>query len=160
MGRLFQSCMSNVRRVAAPAEREKQAARKQIRTHCYSSNLADYIKMHGLILTKSCQDLEQNVFSLYAKLWMCLLCDISIIDQPLFGGWGQPLTGGIIIWLARALWTLGARKHVIGLHWLKKICINISSNGTNGKEFITFISRKGLQSRLLLCASAFVLPPM
>ena len=57
----------------------------------------------------------QNVLSLCAKLRVCPLFEISTIDQPLFRGWGPPVRGGIVIWLARALRALGARQHVIGL---------------------------------------------
>ena len=59
--------------------------------------------------------LEQNVFSLCAKLRVFPLFEISTINQPLFRGWGPPVRGGIVIWLARALRALGARQHVIGL---------------------------------------------
>ena len=43
---------------------------------------------------------------------MCPLFEISTIDQPLFRGWGPPVRGGIIVWLARAL---EASQYVIGL---------------------------------------------
>ena len=89
--------------------------RIQIWNHCHCNNISDYIKTHSLILTKLWQDIEQNVFLLCAKLWVCPLFDISTIHQPLFRGWGPPLRGGIVIWLARALRVLGARQHVIGL---------------------------------------------
>ena len=46
---------------------------------------------------------------------MCPLFEISTIDQPFFRGWGPPVRGGIVIWLARALRALGARQRVIGL---------------------------------------------
>ena len=85
-------------------------------SHCYSNNLGDYTKSHSLISTKLWEDMEQNVFWLCAKLRVCPLFEISTIDQPLFRGWGLPVRGGIVIWLAWALWALGARQHVIGLH--------------------------------------------
>ena len=80
---------------------EKEMTRLQIGIHCYSNNLGNYIKTHGLISTKLPSDVEQKVFSLCAKLRLCPLCDISTINQPLFRGWGPPLRGGIVIWLAR-----------------------------------------------------------
>ena len=52
------------------------------------------------------------MFSLFAKLQVCPLFEISTIDLPLFRGWGPPVRGGIVIWLTRAL---RARQHVIGL---------------------------------------------
>ena len=102
-------------RVAARAKCGRQTMRIQIRSHCYSSNLADYIKTQGLISTKLWLGIEQNVFSLCAKLWVCPLFEISSIDQPLFRGWGPPVRGGIVIWLARALRALGTRQHGIRL---------------------------------------------
>ena len=48
------------------------------------------------------------MFSLCAKLRMCPLFEISTIDQALFRGWGPPVRGGIVIWIARALRVLGA----------------------------------------------------
>ena len=39
-------------RVAARAKCGRQTMRIQIRSHCYSSNLSDYIKLHDLISTK------------------------------------------------------------------------------------------------------------
>ena len=60
--------------------------------------------------------MEQNVFSLRAKLRVCQLFEISTIDQPLFRGWGPPIRGRIVIWLARAL---GTGQHVIGLEFNK-----------------------------------------
>ena len=80
---------------------EKEMTRLQIRIHCYSNNLCNYIKTHGLISTQLRSDVEQKVFSLCTKLRLCPLCDISTIDQLLFRGWGPPLRGGIVIWLAR-----------------------------------------------------------
>ena len=40
-------------RVAARAKCGRQTMRIQIRSHCYSSSLRDYIKTHGLISTKN-----------------------------------------------------------------------------------------------------------
>ena len=53
------------------------------------------------------------------KLRVCPLFEISTIDQPLFRGWGPPVRGGIVIWLARALRALGTRQHVIRLFKFK-----------------------------------------
>ena len=53
---------------------------------------------------------------------MCPLFDISTINQPLFRGWGLPVRGWIVIWLARA----GARQHVIGLENLLRKWSEIS----------------------------------
>ena len=62
---------------------------------------------------------------LYAKPERLLLQWIIAIAQPLFRGWGPPLRGGIVIWLARALRALGARQHIIG----RNISMMTSSNG-------------------------------
>ena len=79
-------------RVAACSKCGKQTMRIQIQSHCNSNNLSDYIKTHSLISTKLWWDIEQNVFSLCAKLQVCPLFKISTIDQPLFRGWGPPVT--------------------------------------------------------------------
>ena len=52
--------------------------------------------------------MEQNVFSL-CESYGCdsAVYDISTIDQPHFHGWGSPVRGGIVIWLARALRCFG-----------------------------------------------------
>ena len=82
-------------RVAARAKCGRQTMRIQIRSHCYSNNIGDYIKTQGLISTKLWQGIVQNVFSLCAKLRVCPLFEISTIDQPLFRGWGPLVRGGI-----------------------------------------------------------------
>ena len=102
-------------RVVWRTESDKHTMPIHIRSHRYSNNLNDYIKPHDLISAKMEYDIEQSVFSLCAKVRVCPLCDSSTICQPLFRGWGPSLRGGIVIWLARALWALEARQHFIGL---------------------------------------------
>ena len=82
---------------------------------CELNHVDDIYKTQALNSGKSGWVIDNYSHMLYAKPEKRLLQWIIAIAQPLFRGWGPPLRGGIVIWLARALRALGARQHVIGL---------------------------------------------
>ena len=82
---------------------------------CELNHVANIYNTQALNSSKSGWVIDNYSHKLYAKPERCLLQWIIAIAQPLFRGWGPPLGGGIVIWLARALRALGARQHVIGL---------------------------------------------
>ena len=83
---------------------------------CELNHVDDIYKTQALNSGKTGWVIDNNSHMLYAKPERRLLQWIIAIAQPLFRGWGPPLRGGIVIWLARALRALGPRQHVIGLN--------------------------------------------
>ena len=70
---------------------------------CELSHVDDIYKMQALNSGKIGWVIDNYSHMLYAKPERRLLQWIIAIAQPLFRGWGPPLRGGIVIWLARAL---------------------------------------------------------
>ena len=83
---------------------------------CELNHVDDIYKTQALNSVKIGWVIDNYSYMLYAKPERRLLQWIIAIAQPLLRGWGPPLRGGIVIWLARALRALEARQHVIGLH--------------------------------------------
>ena len=75
---------------AACAEREKEMVWIQIRLHCYSNNLGDYIKMHGIMMAV-----------LWVVIQVCItpLCMVQCTHLITRGGTPHLYNEGLECWL-------------------------------------------------------------